>query len=312
LKNQVAQLNQVKSATRELISKSDEERIAAIYRLAYIPYPNAEEILNSFEWMFTQPTCGRPRGLLLSAPSGNGKTTIINTFLYRHPVRSTYDVEIVPVLTVEAPPIPNEKRFLGQILRGFVRLLSVDELEPISCQRARGLVTTTALETGDAEFRFNRVKILVKSCRVKLMFVDEIHNLLAGSARQTSACCNLLKFIANELGIRIVLVGTERAENVLRSDRQLISRFPIVRLPLWHDGNKYRSFLHTLEPELRLMHDSNLASDEKALFLLQQSEGVLGQVVMAVKDAAVLAIKDGGERITMDHLKNSVFVPKVR
>jgi hypothetical protein len=211
----------------------------------------------------------------------------------------TPDAEIVPVLLVEAPPVPNETRFLGQILRGFERALEINSREVTDRQ--------AFMDKGTAEARFVRVSKFIKHCEVRLMFVDEIHNLLAGTARQVEECCNLLKFLSNQLGIRIVLVGTERAENVLRSDSQLVSRFPIIKLPLWKDGRAYRRFLRILEPELGLAQHSNLDADEKASFLLQQSQGVLGDIVMSVKDAAVMAIEDGIERITMDHLKHSAI-----
>jgi hypothetical protein len=227
-------------------------------------------------------------------------------------VRHTAEAEIIPVLPVEAPPAPNVKMFLGQILRSLEPFLRVDN-PPVTCGKAslhqtlKDVGRLNFLDGGDTETRLARVTKLLKHCGVSLIFVDEVHNLLAGTGRQTEESCNLVKFVSNQLGIRIVLVGTERAENVVRSDPQLLSRFPIVTLPLWKDGKTYRRFLNTIESQIPLAHPSNLAGDEKASFLLRQSQGVLGDIVIAIKDGAILAIQDGSERITMDHLKHSVF-----
>ncbi len=280
---QIIQVDHLTAHVRSRLNRSIDERIKDIQALTYVPYPKAEYVLSLMHRLCSEPMSGRPRGLTISAVSGNGKTTITNTFLYKHPMRETTEARIIPVLKVEAPPVPSEKRILGGILNGFS--------------------SGDAIEAGDVETRMRRIKILVHRCQVKLMVLDESNNLLAGTARAMEECCNVLKYLSNQLGIRIVLVGTKRVENVLRSDPQLLSRFPIVELPLWKDGRCYRRFLEMLESALPLANASDLASDEKAFALLEHSHGVLGDIVMTVKDAAICALRNHEERITTDILK---------
>ncbi|KVF66413.1 hypothetical protein WJ17_17915 [Burkholderia vietnamiensis] len=42
----------------------------------------------------------------------------------------------------------------------------------------------------------------------RMLVVDEVHHLLAGSYREQRASLNLLKFLANDLQISMVLVGS--------------------------------------------------------------------------------------------------------
>jgi hypothetical protein len=94
---------------------------------------------------------------------------------------------------------------------------------------------------------------------------------------------------------------------VIASDPQLVSRFPISNLPGWIDGVSYRQFLTFLESIIPLPKASNLASDEKAVYLLKESEGILGHIVRTVKNAACEAICNGDSAITIELLKrNSV------
>jgi len=269
---------------RAILNKPLEERIGAIDRDIYIPYSRAEQILSRMERLYSRSSTGRPPGLLISAPSGNGKSTIRKVFVKRHQTEITPEADIRSVLAVEAPPVPGERRLLGAIIIAF----GVD-----------------AYNRDDVEARMARVMKYLKFCQVRLMIIDEIHNLLAGSHRQIEETCNLIKYLSNR--VSVVLIGTERAENVVRSDPQLLSRFPIVTLPAWRDGTPYRNFLCLLERTIPLHQASNLAGDEKASYILQHSHGILGDIVSVVKDAAVSALLDGAETITMNHLKNPTF-----
>jgi len=284
--SQLQQHDYLLSEVRALLAKSVQERIGFIDKGTYVPYPRAQQILDRLERLFSRPSGVRPLGSLISAPSGNGKSTIFRVFVKTHPTKVTPEAHVIPVLEVEAPPIPGEKRFLGAMLRAF---------------------GADVLDRGDVEHRMNRVTKYIEGCGVKLILVDEVHNLLSGSGRQLEETCNLMKYISNQFSLPTVLAGTERAENVVRSDPQLVSRFPIVTLPPWKDGGSYRTFLRLMESTLPLANPSNVASDEIASYLLQESGGILGDIVLGLKEAAVNAILDGTERITINHLKRSTF-----
>jgi SpoVK/Ycf46/Vps4 family AAA+-type ATPase len=239
LEQQLVEAKHLRSEIRELLSKPIEERIRALEEDIYIPYNIGNACLEQMERLFKRERTGRPLGMLIASASGNGKTTILRTFGKKHPSIPTTEVDLKPVITLQAPPSPSEKRFLGQIIRAF-DLLDYDK--------------------GPAETRLKRVSYLVDKCEVKVLLIDEIHNLLSGSSRQLEETCNLVKYLANELGVSIVLAGTERAENVIASDPQLVSRFPIVNLPPWNDGQSFREFLTLLEATIPLAKPSNLAS----------------------------------------------------
>jgi hypothetical protein len=72
---------------------------------------------------------------------------------------------------------------------------------------------------------------LLKKIGTKLLFIDEVHHLLAGSQREQRRALNLLKFVANDLKIVVVVVGTQDAFHALQTDAQVESVEEIV-IPL--------------------------------------------------------------------------------
>jgi len=60
---------------------------------------------------------------------------------------------------------------------------------------------------------------------LRILIVDEVYHLLAGSYREQRASLNLLKYLANDLRLCIVLIGTAVALLALQSGAQMNSRF---------------------------------------------------------------------------------------
>lgn len=66
----------------------------------------------------------------------------------------------------------------------------------------------------------------------RMLVIDEVHNLLAGTPREQRRMLNLLKFLANQLRVPLVCVGTDDALRAMQSDPQIASRFePFLRAP---------------------------------------------------------------------------------
>jgi Bacterial TniB protein len=51
-----------------------------------------------------------------------------------------------------------------------------------------------------------------------------VHHLQAGSRREQPRALDLLKFVANELKIAVIVVGTHDAFHAMQSDSQVASR----------------------------------------------------------------------------------------
>ena len=144
-----------------------------------------------------------------------------------------------------------------------------------------------------------------KTNRPRILIIDEIHHLLAGSYREQRAALNLLKFLANDLHLCLVLVGTADAPLALESDAQMRSRFTPFELTPWSINEEFRSFLAAFECVIPLRKPSNLAQRVIVEFLIAQSAGLTGDVARLINGGAELAILDKSEKITLEHLEHA-------
>ncbi len=146
--------------------------------------------------------------------------------------------------------------------------------------------------------------------QTKILMVDELNALLAGSATKQRFMLNMLKFISNELQICIVAAGTLEAEHAIRSDAQLQSRFPLRTLPRWQQGEDFRRLLYNFEYILPLKLPSEIYKGEIASKLYGLSEGVIGEVAKILRSAAKQVIKNGEERISMEVITSCPYVSR--
>jgi type II secretory pathway predicted ATPase ExeA len=144
---------------------------------------------------------------------------------------------------------------------------------------------------------------LLRRIAPRMLIVDEVHHLLAGGYREQRAALNLLKYLANDLKLSIVVVGTADAPLALESDAQMRSRFTPFEIPRWRETEEFRRLLVAFERVLPLRKPSDLSQRSIVQFLLAASGGLTGEVSRLLNEAAELAIQDRSERITLAHLE---------
>jgi hypothetical protein len=263
-------------SAQALVALPTAERIQHIRADHWIGYPHALKTVNRLEMLFNWPKKQRMPNLLLIGPTNNGKSMIIERFRRLHLPSSSIDHEHIPVLCVQMPSDPSVLRFyvamlaaLGAPLRPNLRLPTLEQL---------------ALS-------------LLRSVEVKMLVIDELHNILAGDSSNRREFLNLLRFLGNELCIPLVGVGTREAYLAIRSDDQLENRFEPIVLPLWEVNDDSCSLLASFAAAFPLRNRSNIATPEMARYLLTRSEGTIGELAHLLTSAAIAAVDSGEEAI---------------
>ena len=138
-----------------------EQRISKLRSDYWIEYTRAQEALHRMEELLNHPQKIRMPNMLLISPTNNGKSMIVEKFRRKHlPYTSVnQDHEVIPVLTVQMPSNPSVRRFYSTMLDALGA--------PIT-------YSTTA------QYESIAMK-LMKVTEVKILIVDELHNLLAGN-----------------------------------------------------------------------------------------------------------------------------------
>jgi type II secretory pathway predicted ATPase ExeA len=270
------ELTHLHPVARGLARLPDTERLGYVRADRWIGYTRASEALIQLEALFAWPVKQRMPNLLLIGPTNNGKSMIIEKFRRIHPPLSHPEREEIPVLAVQMPSEPSVTRFytallaaLGAPLRPRQRLAELEQL----------------------------ALTLLRQVGVRVLVIDELHNILAGRGDTRREFLNLIRFLGNELRIPLVGVGTREAYLAIRADDQLENRFAPFVLPRWTPDEQACSLLASFAASFPLRRPSSISTPEMAEYLLTRCEGTIGELTHLLTDATVAAIETGEEAI---------------
>jgi hypothetical protein len=263
------------------------ERIQWIRQDRWINYSRAEQVLGRLASLLAYPARDRMPCLLLFGATGMGKTRIVQKFLREN--RSSFDDVTgrtrLPVVAVQMPPAPSERDFYEELL------VSMGCVIP-----AHQSVTTLR----------QRTRILARQLEIRMLIIDEIHSILAGSYREQRIVLNAIRFLANDLRIPLVCVGTHEAKQALMTDQQLADRFEAWEMPIWQNDAALHQLLLSFSGILPLRKASNLMDTRVRKRILGLTEGVMVRVCRLVEAAAIQAIESEQERIDLEILTDDL------
>lgn len=265
--------------TQELIELNDEERIRVIRSERWVGYPRAKKLLAKLEELLDYPTTDRMPNLLIIGDTNNGKTMLVKRFCRMHPAYDNPGGEsvVVPVLYIDCPPKPDEGRLYDEILGKLYQKFK------------------------ERDNPGNKHSHVVKVCRkigVKMIVLDEVQHILAGSNNQQRLFLNVLKTLGNKLRVPLVAVGVREAFNAIQSDPQLANRFELAPLPRWRLGDEeYERLLASFEALLPLKKPSFLYDQSIANKLYAMTDGYIGELARLLSKAAEKAVLNGEECI---------------
>ncbi len=196
--------------------------------------------------------------------------------LYPTQYEADIGVTRTPILLLQAPPAPDERRFYQHVLASIGAPMW-------------GRHTVSELEV--------RALSHLRDMDLKMIMIDEVHNLLAGSYREQRRFLNMLRFLANDLCASLVVFGVNEAVDAIRGDEQLARRLDEHYLPLWEDDIEFSRLIQTLIAAMQLERGSSL-SVHSLRTILGVTGGVTSRVFTMVKALAIDAIETGEERIT--------------
>jgi hypothetical protein len=176
--------------TRELLDKPIEERIAHIQKDSWIPYSQANKILQQLEDLLQHPKCDRMPNLAISAQTNNGKTRLMKHFLWLHQASETSSGTIAaPVFYVQSPSIPEESRLYSAILLKLCK-----KFRPSAPPQEKLVLVLDALS----------------KIEIRILALDEVNFTEVGTAAKQKRFLNALRYLANELRISIAVLAPRR------------------------------------------------------------------------------------------------------
>ncbi|WP_422473661.1 TniB family NTP-binding protein [Endozoicomonas sp. ALB032] len=279
-------------SVREVLEQPIEKQIKFVRSPGWIGYDSATQVLAKLNELLDWPQCHRMPNLLIVGETNNGKSILLTRFCEEHPPYykdpEAFEGFTLPALLVQCPPVPDERMLYNAILDTVWAPRNVND----SATKLLGIVLRT-----------------LKHANVRMLILDELHHMLAGTTKKQHQFLNTIKYLANELRIPIVAAGLKEAVRAISVEPQLSNRFSVVSLPTWQLDRPFLRLLASFERVLPLVKPSNLTSKEFATTLYTASEGLIGELSMILSEATVRAVKAGRSHITPKDVESIGWVP---
>lgn len=284
-------LEHLQPVVRILAMQDIAKRLAQFNIGHWIGYSRAQQILTKLETLITtEPGKIRPHNMLIVGPSNNGKTMIAEKFRRAHPSGMADDKEHenIPVLMIQMPA--------GATVSRIYTALILELGAPIGLHHRH-------------DFREMLTLRLMRSVGVRILIIDEFHNLLSANMQRQREVLNFIRFLGNELRIPIVGMGIREAYLAIRSDDQLENRFHPQMLPKWEYGEEFVRLLASFESILPLREPSHLAAAPLCELILRRSEGTIGEIASLLNHTTRTALQNKEERIFFSTLDQVAYQP---
>jgi hypothetical protein len=132
--------------------------------------------------------------------------------------------------------------------------------------------------------------------KVRVIVIDEVHNLLAGSPREQRVILQLFRQLSNELKASLVFLGIAEAREAIAGDTQLLRRLDQMALPRWKADDEFQSLVVAILRSLPLRRPSVLRF--KACERSRGPRMASPQKSSACSKLAVEAVRSRKEQIT--------------
>jgi type II secretory pathway predicted ATPase ExeA len=203
------------------------ERVAAMDKVVIVHDMLKQAITGLKGCIAWSANSSEPLGAILVGTGGTGKTTICKAILTKYPPTEIIEeharIKTIPAFYASVPS------------PSTIKSLALNLLESLG---------ETSMKQSNAITLTKRLCTLLKTCRTKIILLDEFHHLLAeGNAgdKRSIRVCNWLKTLINETKVMVCLVGVPECESLILGDTQMTRRFTRrFRLGELHCGTQAR------------------------------------------------------------------------
>ncbi|WP_419316793.1 TniB family NTP-binding protein [Caulobacter sp. ErkDOM-E] len=285
--------NAVKSGTPSfpaILAADEDARIIYIKRDRWISHPQADRAIRRMRLTVTGEPSLRPRCVLVWGPSNVGKTATYKAFAKPYAAAAHFDPEEgvfhPSILEVECPAEADEARLFDTLL---------EKLEPFTSS-SRGLVGSSLRVVHREAYR------ALEDAAPMALSIDNLNNFAAFRGAGQTTTLNTLRRLSSVRRLPLIIMGTEAVHSILRTDKQFLERFSFIRLK----GLSYDEFVIFSRRLLSTypLRRSTAIDEEAMKFVFEASEGIIGRVVIHLREAAIFAIETGQEEITNSILRS--------
>ncbi|MGB3207606.1 MAG: TniB family NTP-binding protein [Crinalium sp.] len=238
--------------------------IARLNKKSIVPLEHIEDL---HDWLDEKRKARKSCRLV--GESRTGKTFACEAYIFKNkPKQEGKQAPTVPVIYIKPPPKCGAKEFFKEVI------------ECLKYRAVKGVIS---------DFR-DRVKEILTGCQVEMLIIDEADRLKPETFPEVRDI--------RDLGITVVLVGTDRLNTVIKHDEQVHDRFRACRRFGKLTGEDFKKTVEIWEDKvLRLPVASNLNNKEMLKILLKATEGYIGRLDEILREAAIKSLSRGFKKV---------------
>jgi DNA transposition AAA+ family ATPase len=245
-----------------------------ISRLQRTQVVEVEQLTLAHQWLDNQRLCRQPGRIL--GESRTGKSSAVKSYQRDNSIRSRPGLSPAqPVVILQVPQDCGAKELYTLIL------------EALKFKAIKG--TTADLR--------RRVNAKLKECEVEMLIIDEADRIKAKSFAD-------VRDLSDNLGISVILVGTDRLDAVISRDEQVKNRFfAHFRMGVLNPMQFAKTVALWEIQVLKLPVASNLTTKATLKLLREKTRGYIGILDMVLRQAAIASLKKDEPKITIETIK---------
>tara|TARA_R110001606_G_scaffold399222_1_gene582284 strand:- start:5697 stop:6632 length:936 start_codon:yes stop_codon:yes gene_type:complete len=174
------------------------------------PHPIYNQALETVKKaIFLTESSEQPMSALLTGVTGTGKSTLIKTIVANYPKSQNIETEDAVIRTVPAYhcTVPAD---------ATIKALATEMLKYLDSSDLNG----------DAASLTKRLSRLLKTCKTKVIFLDEFQHLLSKKARNGGdGVTDWVKTLMDATGVPVILSGMPECEAIIDAHPQLAGRY---------------------------------------------------------------------------------------
>jgi hypothetical protein len=267
----------------ELAASDAPARIRMVSKDLFIEHEYSQFLNDVLDSLLCEPRHGRMPCWLITGDAGMGKTAQLRRFARRYPDhRAEGDGTLArPIVIADVPPEPSRTT------------LEIAILEALHAP---------AITHGRRIDRAAIIRRLMTAHQTRILVLDEIQHLCHSRVRDRSVVLDAIKAFSTTCQINVICSGTPAVLREFQADAQLERRFSVTQFSQWKAGPAFSRFLQTYERARPLRLPSGLADPEMMRMLLSEAGGITHRIVQCLNAAAIVAIHERLERITVELL----------
>jgi DNA transposition AAA+ family ATPase len=206
----------------------------------------------------------------LIGDSRTGKTVACESYVLRNkPQQINKQTPIVPVAYIMPPAKCGTKDFFKTII------------EYMKYRAGKGTVSDLR----------SRAMDILKACEVEMLVVDEADRLQQDTFPE-------VRDISDKLGIAVVLAATDRLDDVIRNDEQVLNRFRACRKFNKLVDQEFKETVDIWEKKVIALPIPSLLTTVKAQkLLIEATGGYIGKLDELLREAAIRSLSAGHKKI---------------